>query len=255
MPSPFPGMNPYLEQDDAWQDFHQSVMPLVRQVLMEQVLPNYIVKVEELLFIHELPGTERRLLGRSDVSITPAPQPGGRPRTDVLEAPVVGRVPVGVDFERHSYLEIRDRRNRELITVLELLSPSNKNNGPDREQYLAKRRQLLRSPVHLVEIDLLRGGPRLPVENLPECDYYVMVSRAGERPQVGLWPIRLRERLPEIPVPLRASDPDARLDLQAVLHRVYDEAGYRAYIYTGAPQPPLTPADAARAAQLVPQGL
>src|SRR5262249_51535375 len=152
MPSPFPGMNPYLEQEDAWQDFHQSFIPLIREVLMQQVQPAYFVKVEEHLYIHELPGDERHYLGRADVSITPAPLQPGAPGPAVLDAPAVGRISTAVDVERHAYLEIRDRRKRELITVLEMLSPSNKNSGPDREQYLAKRRKVLLSPVHLVEI-------------------------------------------------------------------------------------------------------
>ena len=103
----------------------------------------------------------------------------------LLEAPAIGRVPLSVDVERHAFLEIRDRGNRQLVTVLELLSPSNKRPGPDREQYLAKRQQLLASSVHLVELDLLRGGPRLPMEHLPACDYCVMVSRYEDRPQCG----------------------------------------------------------------------
>ena len=124
-------------------------------------------------------------------------------------------MPLTVDVEHLSFVEIRDRQGRDLVTVIELLSPTNKRPGPDREQYLAKRRQLLASGVHLVEIDLLRGHPRLPLDDLPPCDYYVMVSRAEERPQAGLWPLGLRDPLPPIPVPLRAADPDASLDLQA----------------------------------------
>jgi hypothetical protein len=256
MPSPFPGMNPYLEQDDAWQDFHQSFIPLVREVLREQVRPNYLVKIEEHLYIHELPAEERRLLGRADVAVThPGRSPERSSATATLVAPVYGRLPVGVDIERQSYLEIRDRHNRELITVVELLSPANKKHGPDREQYLAERRQRVASSVHLVEIDLLRGGPRLPLEDLPDCGYYALVSRVEERPRVGVWPLRLRDRLPVIPVPLRAPDPDARIDLQQALHRVYDAAGYEDFIYTGMPQPPLHPNDAAWARQFLPAGM
>ena len=253
MPSPFPGMNPYLEQDDAWHDFHQQFIPLVGQMIVPQVRPNYIVKVEEHLFIHERSATERDFLGRADVSVArgdvslPA-----RQGTQVLEAPVHGRIPVAVDVERLSFLEIRDRRDRHLVTVVELLSPSNKRQGPDREQYLAKRRQLLASAVHLVEIDLLRGGPRMPVEGLPDCDYCIVVSRVEKRPDVGIWPVRLRERLPVIPIPLRAPDADARLDLQEALNRLYDAAGYEDYIYEGMPQPPLHPEDAAWVRQFRP---
>jgi hypothetical protein len=254
MPSPFPGMNPYLEQEGVWQDFHQSFILAVRQALSPQVRPAYMVKIEEALFIHELSAEERQYLGRADVSVTRNPAGGGmRSAGTLLEAPVYGRVPVAVDIERHSYLEIRDRSSRELIAVIELLSPSNKRNGPDHEQYLAKRWQLLSSPAHFVELDLLRGGPRLPLEDLPGCDYYALVSRAEERPRVGIWPFRLRDPLPLIPIPLRPSDPDARLDLQQVLHHVYDDAGYEDYIYTGAPQPLLQPADAAWARELTPK--
>jgi hypothetical protein len=246
-------MNPYLEQEDVWQDFHQSFLPLARAALSEQVRPAYLVKIEEYLFIHELPDEERRYLGRTDVGVTRGqPEAGAQTATAVLEAPAFGRIVPVVDVERHSFLEVRDRRDRELVTVIELLSPSNKKAGPDREQYLAKRRQLFASPVHLVEIDLLRGGPRLPLEDLPDCDYYALVSRAEQRPRVGIWPLRLHERLPAIPVPLRAPHPDARLDLQELLHRLYDEAGYQDYIYTGTPQPPLHPQDAAWAQQFIP---
>ena len=213
MPSQFPGMNPYLEQPAAWRDFHQSFLPLLRNLLVELVRPSYVVKLEE----------ER-----------------------------IGRVPPR--SERHAFLEIRDRQGLELVTVIELLSPSNKKPGPDREQYLAERREILASSAHLVELDLLRGGPRLPAEGLPDCDYCVLISRADERPRVGIWPLRLRETLPEIPIPLplRAPSPDVRVDLQKVLHRLYDEAGYGDYIYLGKPQPPLHPTDAVWAAQFVP---
>ena len=144
-----------------------------------------------------------------------------------------------VDRESLSYVEIRDRRNRELVTVVELLSPANKQAGPDREQYLAKRLEILNGPVHLVEIDLLRGGSPMPAEGRPPCSYSVLVSRTQHRLDAAFWPISLRDRLPIIPVPVRQPDPDARLDLQAVLDRTYDDAGYADYIYAGTPRPRL----------------
>ncbi len=172
--------------------------------------------------------------------------------TSVLEAPAYGELALTVDVERHSYLELRDRRNRDLVTVIELLSPSNKKLDVDREQYLAKRTQYLFSNVHLVEIDLLRGGPRLPVENLPKCDYYVLVSRAEDRPAMALWPVQLRERLPRFPVPLRLPDSPAWLDLQPLLDRLYDAAGYAYHIYTGSPKPPLSADEEEWTKQFVP---
>jgi Protein of unknown function (DUF4058) len=113
--------------------------------------------------------------------------------------------------------------------------------------------ELLNGPVHLVELDLLRGGPPLPATGRPECSYSVLVSRVERRLDADFWPISLRERLPVIPIPVRAPDPDARLDLQAVLDRIYDDAGYADYVYDGAPRPRLDDEDAEWARQFLPQ--
>lgn len=244
MPSPFPGMNPYLEQPGAWHDFHQNVILVMRRMLAPQIRPNYIAKVDTDLYIHESSADERRLFGRADVSVSPGEETSGDASTAAtIAAPAQARLPAIVDEVEDNYIEIWDRDSRELITVVELLSPTNKYAGADREQYLAKRRELLKSSTHLVEIDLLRGGPRMPLEELPDCDYCVIVSRAGQRPHVGVWPIALRERLPTIPIPLRETDGDARLDLQVALDQAYDEAGYADYIYSHSPQPRLSSDD------------
>jgi Protein of unknown function (DUF4058) len=245
MPSPFPGMNPYLEQEDVWHDFHERFIPLVATILGGQLRPRYIVKIDEHIYIHELAAETRRSVGRADVSL-------GRSSQKNADEPARVRLPA-VDQERLSYVEIRDRRDRELVTVVELLSPSNKHAGPDREQYLAKRMDILNAPVHLVEIDLLRGGPPLPAAGRPKCSYSVLVSRVERRLDAEFWPILLRERLPVIPVPVRSPDPYARLDLQAALDRIYDDAGYADYIYDGSPGPRLNAKDADWARQFLPQ--
>jgi hypothetical protein len=245
-------MNPYLERDAIWHDFHESFLPLARESLSAQVAPRYFIKIDEHMYIHELGQEQRRFIGRGDLWVAPLPsEPGGGTGSALLEAPSEVGIPE-IDIEGQSYLEIRDRESRQLVTVIELLSPSDKCSGPDREQYLAKVRHLLRSNVHLVEIDLLRGGPRMPWIDLPPCDYCVVVSRAERRPKAGNWPIRLRDPLPTIPVPLRQGEPDARLDLQAVLHRVYDGAAYHYYLYDAEPVPALSAEDAAWARQFVP---
>jgi hypothetical protein len=250
-------MNPFLEQEDAWHDFHERFIPSVATVLGGQLRPRYIVKIDEHIYVHELPAQSRRWLGRADVSLGRGTQEGGREVTSdtgtgLLEAPTRVRLP-SVDRERLSFVEIRDRRDRELITVVELLSPANKNPGPDREQYLAKRMELLNSSVHLVEIDLLRGGIPSPAEDRPDCAYSVLVSRVESRPDAEFWPIQLRERLPLICIPVRVPDPDARLDLRSVLDQIYDDAGYVDYIYSGEPRPQLGEEDAAWARQFLPQ--
>jgi hypothetical protein len=240
-------MNPYLEQTDAWHDFHRRFITRIADELTPAIVPRYVAQIDENVYIHELSADERRLMGRPDVAVL-----ANEPRsaaTAVAEraAPLYGHLLPTTDVIREPFIEIRDRQSRQLITVIELLNPTNKERGPDREQYIAKRRCILASPAHLVEIDLLRGYEQMPVKDLPPCDYVVMVSRYQERPRVGLWAMKLRDRLPDIPIPLRFGEPDAALDLQSVLDGVYDSAGYAYYIYEGTPSPPLHPDDAARA--------
>jgi hypothetical protein len=256
MASPFPGMNPYLEQEDVWHDFHQRFPVVAAAMLTAQVDPRYIVKIDQHTFIHELSAEERRPFGRPDLHVTPSGTSTPLPSSGGVA--VEGFLPIlmpAVDVERQPFIEIRDRESRRVITVVELLSPCNKYAGADREQYLGKRSNLLRSKTHLVEIDLLRGGPRLPYYSNLATEYAVFISRAEERPRAGVLPIRLREPLPTIPIPLQAPDRDITLDLQAVLHHVYDAAAYKTYIYQGKPQPALSPADAAWAQQFLPVGL
>ena len=239
MPSPFPGMNPYLEQDAVWQDFHQSFIPAAREAISPQLSADYFIKVEEYVFIHELDAEARRSLGRADILLSTSDKNKASSTAIASAAPAYVSVPsLAIDEERHSFLEIRDRQHLELVTVVELLSPSNKS-GADRATYLNKRRRLIESGVNLVELDLLRGGPRLPIDGLSPCDYYALVVRSEERPRGGIWAFQLREPLPNIPVPLRAPDPDVSLNLKNILDRVYDGAAYEKFIYLTPPQPAL----------------
>ncbi|MCL4203822.1 MAG: DUF4058 family protein [Pirellulaceae bacterium] len=254
MPSPFPGMNPYLEQEDAWRDFHEAFLPAAREALSPQVSPSYLVKLEQNLYIHERAADERHLLGYGDVTLSQTRRTDPPSTTGaVLTSPRRILLP-RVDVESESYIEIRDAKTRRLVTVIELLSPTNKRPGDDRQRYLTKRTELLRSDAHFVELDLLRGWPRMPFDEPPTGDYCVLVSRVEDRPRAEFWPIGLRDRLPEIPIPLQSPHPDARLDLQAVLHRVYDAAYYRDYIYDGTPWPSLSNEDADWAQRLAATG-
>src|SRR5579863_10179400 len=112
MPSPFPGMNPYLEQEEVWHDFHERLCPAVAELLTAQVRPSYIVKIDEHIYIHELPAETRTLVGRSDVEVARLQGNGDvGASTSVLEAPAHVRIPA-VDVERISFVEVRDRANR-----------------------------------------------------------------------------------------------------------------------------------------------
>ncbi len=250
MPSPFPGMNPYLESPGIWHGFHQRFVPAIANQLTAQLRPHYIVLLEEQIYLHEIEDETYSPAGRADVALGKAGAGGDRPAAATIEAPVTGLLTDVFDEERLSYIEIRDRENRDLVTVIELLSPANKRPGPDREQYLVKRRRLLKSLTHLVEIDLLRAWPRMPVERLPICDYLLFASRAETRPQVGLWPCQLREPLPLLRVPLRSMT-NCDLDIQSLLHQVYDAAGYEDYLYSTPIEPSLSPADAAWADAII----
>lgn len=209
MPSPFPGMNPWLEQEGHWQDFHTKFLVAIRERLVPQVGPCYYGILQYHIY-------------------RPAP-----------------------DLERVPFLEVRHAALGELVTVVEMLSPSNKQ-GENRRDYLTKRDQLPASRTHLVEVDLLRGGEPMPDADRPDCDYSVMVSRAENRPRAGFWPVMLREPLPVVPIPLRAVDGEVRVDLQEVLQHVYDASGYENFIYRGSPSPPLSAEDMEWARQLLP---
>lgn len=255
MPSPFPGMNPYIERPDVWNDFHDSFIPAAREMLVPQIRPRYYVRIEEHLFIHEPSAKERFALGRPDLSVHPSPgtTPAGTGGI-VLAAPASVGLPVVVEEERLPFLEIRDRDRHEVVTVVELLSPANKATGAHRDQYLAKVQRVLASRTNFVEIDLLRAHPRMPWAGLPKCDYYAIVSRPADRrgdpPHASLWPLTLRDPLPTIPIPLRPGEPEPTLDLQAVLNRIYDAAGYQMFLYSSDPEPPPCP-DAVWAAQIL----
>ena len=241
MTYPFPGMNPYLEHKNVWHDFHNGLTVRIRDQLVPQIRPRYLTKVDENVYIHELSAEERFLMGRPDVAVVQGDSPVKRQATgsDACLPLAEGLLIPAVDQVKEPFIEIRDGESRELITVIELLSPTNKRPGADRDQYVSKRRRILNSTVNLVEIDLLRGGARMEVEGLPQADYAMMVSRYEDRPKVGLWPIRLEDRLPKIPVPLTADDPDAVLDLQQLVEAQFEAAGYEDYIYQHTPQPPL----------------
>jgi hypothetical protein len=242
-------MNPYLERDTVWSDFHSEYCKAIKKALVPQVQPEFYVKFNEHIYVHEEP---RRLVGLTDISVTrKSPPSHGIGSVGLLDAPVHVRLTESFE-ERVLFVEIFDKEDNTLVTLIELLSPANKKKGTDRDQFLAKRWQIMKSSVDYVEIDLLRGGPRLPMEGMPPCDYYVLVSRAAERPDMGLWPVSLRKPLPIVPIPLPAPKKEVRLALQELLNQAYDEAGYANYIYSGQPTPRLRADDARWAKRFMP---
>ena len=223
MPSPFPGMNPHLEHESEFHGFHQRLIVEISNALVPQVRPKYIADTDVNVYIHEL-GGEERLAGRPDVHVADT---GRAPSRAIVSGTagspiraVPSALPPAVDVVEVPFVKIMDRQNRHVVTVIEVLSRTNKLNRDDRAAYLARRNELRRTDAHFVEIDLLRAAEPMPLTNQPDADYRVVLSRAEQRPEVLLWPIRLKDPLPRIPIPLRAPDADAWLDVQDVLYRV-----------------------------------
>jgi hypothetical protein len=143
------------------------------------------------------------------------------------------------------YLEIREVATGSVITTIEILSPKNKRSGEGRQAYERKRRQVLASLPHLVEIDLLRSGQPLPILGTARSDYRILISRSNRRPSAQLYAFSVRQSIPPFTVPLAAGDEVPVLDLQSIVQRVYERGRYYLAIdYTQPAQPPLSEQDA-----------
>lgn len=245
MPSPFPGMDPYLE-GSLWTTVHAQLAVEIARLLAPRLRPKYIALPQERMVFDDAQGIaiERSNI-YPDVGVVssdpsaPSPQ-GGEPSSAPLHLATV--VPEAVP---HVSVEIRDVDSRTLVTAIEILSPTNKR-GSGRDEYLERRRRILSSTAHLVEIDLLRGGHRVPMRQpLPQAPYFVLVTRVSRRPIADVWPVKISESLPAVPIPLLAPDPDVTLDLQQAITNVYDGVGYDLILdYARPSEPPLSPEDA-----------
>jgi len=248
-------MDPFIE-GQVWEDFHHGVIEALREALHPSVRPRYVVRVEKRVYVEHDLDTLTELI-RPDLAVVERggqePPSQGGAATAVAVEPVVLALPMPEPCKQ-AFLTIRDRDTMAVIAVIEVLSPGNKRRGSDgRREYLAKREEILQSDTHLVELDLLRGGERLPtLEPLPPADYYAFVCRAQRRPSAEVYAWPLRHVLPSVPVPLAGDDPDVTLDLQSIFNTVYDRAGYDYSLdYRRAARPPLGDTERAWAEQLL----
>jgi len=252
MPSPFPGMDPYIEQSKLWVDFHNGLADEIRAHLNAKIRPTYFARTTPYTTYEVVEISQSRLQNiRPDVGVMRRDVPVS-PGEPVLVREEIAAVESAVEMESEVELlsvEIHHVDDEILVTAIEILSPVNKQpSHKAHTDYLRKRRELLRSNAHLIEIDLLRGGTRPPLRfEVPCAPYYVMLSRANDRPFVKVWPIPLNAELPTVPVPLRAPDPDASLELGTVVANVYERGGYDVQIDYREPVPPpeLLPEEAA----------
>jgi len=254
MPNPFTGMNPYLEHPDFWPEVHHLLISMLQESLVPQLVPKYRVAIEKR--IYELKGEQSLLVGIPDVSIQRNPTPRNSNSSVAVATRTATPLKVGLPmFEevREAYLEITDIASKEVVTVIEVLSPANKRPGKGRDMYEEKRDKVLGSRSHLVEIDLLRIYQPLPVfGNDIEGNYRILVSRGDCRPTADLYLFNIPDVIPAFALPLRGGDVEPIVDLQALLNTVYDRAGYDFTLdYTPDPVPALSEPDAAWADSLL----
>lgn len=253
MPSPFPGMDPYIEAPALWSDFHSDLASEIRAQLNQYIQPRYFARLTPYVTyeVVEVGEISQPYGVRPDVGVWHIDTGGAEDAESNVAvlapapAPVESLVALEIPLRLHR-VEIHETPTQQLITVIEILSPVNKRPSHDAYQaYQRKRRDFLRSAVHLLEIDLLRGGERPPlVRPVPAAPYYVTLSRADKRPLVQVWPIQLTNRLPILPIPLRTPDPDAVCDLGAAVASVYARGGYGSQIDYRQPPPPPALAEA-----------
>ena len=255
--NPFPGMNPYLEARGLWPNVHTSVIVGLRNFLAPRLRPEYSVGIEERVQISAEPwenvGGEVGIripdaVVLAGVSASGAQSVGGARRFPMPERSkdaVAVRLPATELFKQR-YLEVRRADNRQVVAVIELLLPGNKD-GYGRREYLAKRAAVLSSPAHLVEIDLLRGGQRMPVVGAaPDACYRILVANARRAdPVADLYPFGIRQAVPDFVLPLAQADEGIAVNLNGVVRQVYADGSYDLDVDYGQdpPEPPLSEDD------------
>jgi len=242
-------MNPYLEAPNLWPGFHNSYIAAIRNAINRTAPGKYFADIEERVFLITPEDPGARLIV-PDVSIREAVSPTqDRGSTDTLIATPSITAAMLEESMSESYITVRADNFDEVVTIIELLSPANKTNqSASQRSYLAKRNQVLSSRTHYVEIDFLRAGTRSPMADVKtKSEYLVSLSRREQRPLMDYWPVGLLEPLPTIPIPLLPDDDDIFLDLQQLLHSVYDDSGYtrRLHYRDSVPPPEITAAQKA----------
>lgn len=240
MPSPFPGMDPYLESPTHWSDLHPTFIQTWREAIADRLPNNYFARVGEdvVLIAPEVPLRQSR---EPDVLISRDPARTGGGATAVIGG--IRRMPTTLsnvdrlDPHTESFIEILRLPEQQVVTVLELLSPTNKT-GDGRGFYLEKRQQLIHQKINIVELDLIRAGRRLELDRpLPPGDYYAFVSRGSRRPLCDVYPWTVRDALPLLPIPLLSPDPDIEVDLEVAFQTAYQRGRYDRLVRYDQPPP------------------
>lgn len=239
MPTPFPGMDPYLERPGIWSQVHTNLIVEIQRHLARELRPKYTVAIEQRTYVAVAdPSTNEGVNGWMGEWVKMSPPHPFTPSSPPSEASAAYSVEVPLPEEvRERYLEVRDQVTGEVITIIEILSPSNKI--AHRRRYLRKRLAILGSDTGLVEIDLLHAGMPMPMKgNLPRSHYRILISRAADRPKAEALLFNVQQPIPDVPIPLRPGEKEPLLPLNELLHRVYDAGGYDLMVdYSRPPEP------------------
>ncbi len=245
MPSPFPGMDPFLEDPVLWPDVHHGLISSYQALLNRHIRSKYVARVEQRVYLSGDDNPETNLYVpdvRVDVADGQGRRRGGRKAAVRAADEPIELTLVTPDEVSEAFIEVRTAADGAVVAVIEVLSPSNKIYGSaGRDSFLKKKREVVTSDAHWVEIDLLRFGAKPTFAKfLPPHEYLVQVIPVDRRPKGFVWPARLVDRLPTVTIPLRGGDPPAPLDLQAALDMAYERAAYDASVdYADDPMPPL----------------
>jgi hypothetical protein len=250
-------MDPYLEAPWIWPDVHHGLISESQAALNPHLRPRYVARVELRVYISDDDDPGRQALV-PDLRVEKSPgrkgakQPKAGAALAITEPLIVATL---MDEEiEEAFLKIIHVESEELVTLIEVLSPTNKIRGSSgRKSFMEKRREIMNTEVNWVEIDLLRAGvPSVTDPPLRPSDYRILISRGDQRTRTHFWPVSVRQSLPVIGIPLRGKDPEVPLDLGTVFRSVYDRAAYDVSVdYRKAPQPSLQGDDAKWARELL----
>ncbi|MEC4816851.1 MAG: DUF4058 family protein [Scytonema sp. PMC 1069.18] len=244
MPSPFPGMDPYLEQPIFWSSFHSRLIVAIADFIEPQLSPQYYIEVETRTYESDeseddvLIGIPDAIVFSGQFNTTTSEQLSDESSLATQSRPERVSVPMPLEIKER-YLEVREIGTDEVITIIELLSPKNKRAGDGRTAYEKKRRAILASATHLVEVDLLRGGKPMAILGVKSPSAYrILVSRSHQRPMADLYNVTLLQELPSFPIPLKLDEEEPLVHLQKVFNGVYERARYATRIDYNQPIPP-----------------
>jgi hypothetical protein len=252
-------MDPWLEDFEFWPDFHKSLIVSIRDYLSPMVRPRYFVGVNSRMVV--LNAAEEDRIERPDAPVSDAePEPSSHQDGRVVPDCVVTTPRRGSNRRPSARIEeiflvITERTERRVVTVVEVLSPTNKKTKPARERYLKRRHELMDSDVNLIEIDLLRAGKRMPLsDGPPRSDYRILVYRSRPIRLAEVRPFTYKDSIPPISIPLVPGEDEPTIDLNSIVHGLIDRVRYDLRLdYSQPPHPPLRPGDQAWAAAIVAQ--